>query len=292
MQPIALNIEVIKTLIDDWTNYNIRSDFFILARNLKDFHIIFIDEHNRISKWLEDFKKFRNSIGDDDIRKMIDELIGPKNLKYHPVQLKSSNNLIFSIAEKTPEKIGLHTQTCRKEELRFYNLSCFNTNEFDSQNYLFRIPKTITIKPGEKFDDLRLFSPYVRNAKKLEFCDLFLFKNTNATGEVKFLLSILQISDCLEEVIFHCEPNPLNIAQKKIEKDLKSIFRGKVSCEFRKYNPPTKDVNHDRFIIIDNDKFSIRFTTSFNNLRLSNEGKLIVRDSFLIEFSRGRKYFD
>ncbi len=287
MQPIALNIEVLNSLISNFEDFKNQREFHKLVENFEKFHIIYYDK-----RWLKSFNEFRESISNDNILKLFDDLISPKNLKYESVETNNDDDYLNDIARATPERIGLHTETCRKKELRFYNLQCFNSTEFDSENYLFRIPKTITIKPGEKFDDLRLFSPYVRNAKKIEFCDLFLFKNTNATGEVKFLLSILQLSDCLEEVIIHCEPNPLNIPQKKFENELKSKFSRKVSCEFRKYNLPTKDVNHDRFIIVDKDKFSIRFTTSFNNLRLSSEGNLVVKDSFLIEFSKGRNYFD
>lgn len=199
--------------------------------------------------------------------------------------------MIISIALKTPDKIGLNTKKLRADNIRFYDLKSFNTNEFDASNYLFRIPKVVTIKPGEKFDDLRLFSPYIREACKIEFCDLYLFRSAKSESEITFINEIIKLSDRLNQVIIHCELNPLNISQIKFSEAIKSNYKH-LSIEFKKYNPPTRDVNHDRFILVDENKFSIRFTTSFNNFRKSSFTKFEAKDSFIIEFSKGRKYFD
>lgn len=287
MQPIAVNIEVLNSLISCFDDYKNQREFHKLVENFEKFHIIYFDK-----RWLNTFNEFRESIKNDNIRKLVDDLISPKNLKYEAVEINNKDDYLTDIARVTPEQIGLHTESCRKKELRFYNLTCFNSNEFDSQNYLFRLPKTVTFKPYEKFEVSRLFAPYVRDANKLEFCDPYLFKNTNAKGEIEFLIKILELSDCIGEVIFHCELNPLNLNQKKIEEHIKTKFKKRCSCQFSKYNLPPKNVNHDRFIIVNKDKFSIRFTTSFNNLILSSDRELSVKDSFLVEFSSGRKYYD
>jgi len=292
MQPIALNIQVLEQLIDNWSDVKSQREFHKLAENLENYHCIFIDKKDHRSVWLENLRSLRNNIKDSNIKKIFDDLIGPKNIKYKPVDVEDNQDLLISIAQKTPDKIGLNTKKLRSNDLRFYDLKTFNTNEFDTTNYLFRIPKVVTIKPGERFDDLRLFSPYLRDANKIEFCDLYLFKSNKSESEITFITELIGLAGKPSEVIIHCEPNPLNVIQKKSLENLHSTFGKSLSVEYKKYNPPTRDVNHDRFIIVDHNKYSIRFTTSFNNLKQSSKAKFEAKDSFLIEFSCGRKYFD
>lgn len=293
MQPIAINIELIESLINDWNNYKSQREFHKMVEYLENFHCIAIDKQKfDNSLWLKEYREFRKRVTNDNILKMIDDLIGPKNQKYKIVKVDSTLDLLIEIAKKTPEKIGLDKKSKQIGSVNLYDLKSFNSNHFDVQNYLFRIPKIITINPGDRFDDIRLFGPYIRDANKLEFCDLYLFKNIKAKGETIFLMDLIKISKSLKQIIIHCDLNPMNILQKEFVKEIKSKFKDQISLQFVKYNPPTIDVNHDRFIIIDDSKYSIRFTTSFNNLRLSSRGELIAKDSFLIEFSAGRKYID
>ncbi|MBE0551276.1 MAG: hypothetical protein IH619_02690 [Ignavibacterium sp.] len=292
MQPIALNTKVIADLINDWVNVKSQRSFFKLTENLEQFHQVYIDKNENGSKWLDQFREIRNSIIDQNIKRIFDDLIGPRNIKYNPVQISQVQDPFIEVTSKTPDKLGISSIHKNLNDLMFYDLPSFNSVEYTSQNFLFRIPKNITIAPGEEFRNLRLFESYLRNASRVEFCDLFLFKNPQYEDDAEFIFMLLKLCENIREVEIHCEPNNLNILQMKVKKRLKNEFGNRIFDDFKKYNPPTRDVNHDRFIIIDTDKISIRFTTSFNNLRKTNSGGFKAKDSFLIEFSSGRKYYD
>lgn len=291
MQPISINPKIIDELFSNWADSKVQREFHKLTDNLEKFHEVYIDKCNYGSQWLDEFRRIRSKINDQNIRKLFDDLIGPRNIKYIPVEVNQGDNFLFEITHKTPEKIGVNNEKDSSKELQFYDLIKFNSHDFDTRNFLFRIPKNVTVSPGEVFKDMRLFSPFIREAVKIEFCDLFLFKNPMYEDDAEVIFCLLNLCRNLKEIIIYCEPNPLNALQKKVEVHIKNHFGKNVFKGFEKYNPPTKDVNHDRFIIIDTDKFSIRFTASFNNLRKNTNGFFKSKDSFLIEFSEGRKYF-
>jgi hypothetical protein len=292
MQAISINTKIIDELVSNWANSKVQREFHKLTDNLEKFHHVYIDKGYYGSQWLNQFRRIRNNINDQNIRKLFDDLIGPRNIKYVPVKVNRDDDYLFEITRQTPEKIGINNKKDSLTELQFYDLTTFNSHDFDIRNFLFRIPKNVTVLDGEVFKDMRLFSPYVREAVKIEFCDLFLFVNQKYEDDAEFIFCLLNLCPNVKEIIIHCEPNPLNVLQKKVETHLKKQFEKNVFKGFKKYNPPTRDVNHDRFIIVDTDKFSIRFTTSFNNLRKNVNGYFEAKDSFLIEFSKGRKYFN
>lgn len=292
MQPIAVDTQVISQLISDWTNPRTQRIFHKLVENLEQFHQVYIDKTNNGSNWLNNFREVRNNINDFNVKKLFDDLIGPRNIKYIPVKINQDTDPILELTRQTPDKIGLSSVQKVIDDLKFYDLTLFNSVDYNTQNYLFRIPKIITMPPGEELKDLKSFAPYLRNAIKIEFCDLFLFKNPQYEDDAEFLFSILCICKNIKEIEIHCEPNKLNILQKKVRDRLQKEFGKNIFTDFKKYNPATSNVNHDRFIIIDNDKISIRFTCSFNNLRKTSSGGFKVIDSFLVEFSQGRKYYD
>lgn len=292
MQPITLNIKIIADLINDWVNTKSQRAFYKLTENLEQFHQVYIDKNESGSSWLDDFREIRNNISDQNIKKIFDDLIGPRNIKYHPVEVEKTSDPFVSITSQTPDKIGISPIHKNTDDLMFYDLQDFNSVAFTTKNYLFRIPKIITISPGEEFRDLKLIEPFVRDAAKIEFCDLFLFKNPKYEDDAEFIFAVLKMIKNIRELQIHCEPNNLNILQKKVRDRITKELGKSIFNDFKRYNPPSRDVNHDRFIIIDSAKISIRFTTSFNNLRKTKTGGFQAQDSFLIEISSGRKYFD
>jgi len=292
MQPIALNTKIIADLIKDWVNVKSQRSFFKLTENLELFHQVYIDKNENGSRWLNELREIRKSINDQNIKRIFDDLIGPRNIKYNPIQVNSIQDPFLAVTYQTPDKLGVSSVHKNIDDLIFYDLKSFNSVDYSSKNYLLRFPKNITISPGEEFHDLRLFEPYLRNASKIEFCDLFLFKNPQYDDDAELIFKLLKLCENISAVEIHCEPNKLNLLQNKVKNRLKKEFGKTIFKDFKKYNPPTRDVNHDRFIIIDTNKISIRFTTSFNNLRKTNSGGFKAKDSFLIEFSSGRKYYD
>lgn len=104
MQPIAVNIEVFNSLISSFDDYKNQREFHKLVENFEKFHIIYCD-----MRWLNIFNEFRESIKNDNIRKLVDDLIGPKNLKYKAVEINQKDDYLMDIASATPERIGLHT---------------------------------------------------------------------------------------------------------------------------------------------------------------------------------------
>ena len=292
MQPITLHTSVISDLIDKWENVKTQRAFHKLAENLENYHQVYIDKNENGSRWFKNFREIRNQIQDQNLRKLFDELLGPRNITYCPVAIDNIEEYLYEITKLTPDKIGIDQLRRKERDVVYYDLNLFNSNDLDLECFLYRLPKTLHIPPGYLFNDVRILTPYIRDAKKIEFCDLFLFKNPQYKDDVEYIFKILQHCNKLNKVEIHCEPNKLNILQKQVDLRLKQDYGKDIFSGFKKYNPPTKDVNHDRFIIIDTNKISIRFTTSFNNFRRTSTGGFKVKDSFLIEFSSGRKYYD
>lgn len=289
MQPIALNIAIIQELISDWSNYKKQREFHKLVENLEKFHIISIDNINNKSLWFQSFSDFRKSIKNDNILKMIDELLGPKNIKYIIYNIDKTEDYFYELVSATPDKIGIDISNKSKDKLKLYDLPTFNSNKYDLKNFLFRIPKTIKIYPDRIIDDLRIFTPYLRNAKLIEFCDYYLFKKGNIENELFFITTLADLSSNLEEIVFYLDKNPLNVNLPLAEKKIRDQFGDKITCRFKDY---LKKKNHDRFIIIDQKKFSMRFTSSFNNFFISDSGYLKSKCAFEISISEGREYLD
>lgn len=294
MQPVALDLRLIEQLRDNWADYKTQREFHKMTEYLEKYHSIPIDNQGGVSEWLTGFRKMLDSIQDQNLRKMFDDLLGPRNMKFTPVMLSQVSDLLKNLAETTPDKIGVQSKSKTEEAIRYYNLIDFNSQEYDTRCRLYRIPKTITFKPGKEFSPAEILAPYIREAKQIEFCDLFLFKNPKFDDDAEFILSVLRLCSKPAEILLHGEPNELNLLQKKTENTIKSLYGDKVYKGVKKYNPPTKDDNHDRFIILDRNKISIRFSSSFNNLRkvAVKENIFKVKDSFIMEFSHGRKYYD
>ncbi|NUN09195.1 MAG: hypothetical protein HUU54_08470 [Ignavibacteriaceae bacterium] len=292
MQPIALDLELVRSVINEWGDYKVQREFHKMIENLERYHSVPVDQVDGKSSWFEGFKEIINRITDQNLQKMITDLLGPRNIKYFPARLNDNSKLLESLSDSTPDKIGLELKNHNEGVRKFYSINSFNSSEHPPECRLFRIPKTINIKPGYIFSDLSWLLPFIRNSRKIEFCDLFLFKNPKFDDDAEFVKLIIKSIPELSEVVIHCEPNPLNILQKQVQSELKKLARGKLNVEMRAFNPPTKGVNHDRFILVDTNKISIRFTTSFNNLRKTKEGKFRAQDAFLIEISNGRKYYD
>ena len=273
MQPITVNTKVIGNLISNWTNAKSQREFHKLTENLERFHHVYIDKNKNRSNWLIRFRDIRSAIKDQNAKKLFDDLIGPRNIKYIPIEISNHDNYFHVLTCQTPDKIGLNQKSEVIDKATYYDLNVFNSNELNILCLLFRVPKVLSVRPGYKFQNFRIFAPYLREAKQIEFCDLFLFEKAKYfESETSFIFKILDQCKEYSKVRIHCKPSPANISQKNFQKKIKSNFP-KIEFEgFIEYNPPKKDVNHDRFIIINGNQISIRFTTSFNNIIKNEDG--------------------
>lgn len=287
-QPLAVDINLISKLVENYySDFETQCQLYKLIDNLKKFHEVVYDNKGNFSDWLEAYKELRNKYQDTPL-KIIFDAFNPRLLSLRPIQVDSkASDYLEDLTRKTPEKIGVKENEVLKSSLGFYGINYFNDPPTDAKNFLLRIPKVIDLKSGDEID-FRIFSPYLRNATKVEFCDRYFFKNPQYDDDANFILNLIRLSKELNEINFHLdtiEYNKLHLYVKtEIEKNHK---RAKIN--FIKFNT---DKNHDRFIIIDNDKISIKLTTSFSNFRLNDKKKFIVKDNCSLIFNNGRSYSD
>ncbi|MCX8042477.1 MAG: hypothetical protein N3A56_08355, partial [Thermodesulfobacteriaceae bacterium] len=134
----------------------------------------------------------------------------------------------------------------------------------------------------------RLFSPFIRDASTIEFCDRYLFINPNYDDDVNFLFNIVSLTSQVKKIKIFTD----TIEYNRLHELFLSIVKGinsELSVDFINYN---SNKNHDRFIIVDEDKISIRFSTSFNNFRRNQNGIFKVKDNCSLVFTTGRNYID
>ncbi|MCR4417583.1 MAG: hypothetical protein NUV92_07545 [Ignavibacteria bacterium] len=294
-QPIVLDPEVIFTLLNNRDVLDNGYNFFRLIKILKEHHIIVFDNNSGTSIWLNEFEKIKNSLKNKYESQFLN-YINPKHLNFAFYIINSDQkNFLFELAQKTPEKIGIKYESLKKDKIIFYDIKYFNSdNNNDTENFLLRDNKTIELSIGTTISDFRLFSPYVREAQQIEICDKYFMINPNYDDDLNFILSIVKKSKKLNKLIFHInldEDKQLNDYKKELIFSRASEFFGEkgIELDFYLYN---SELNHDRFILIDTNKFSIKFTTSFNNFRKINENTFRVAKACSIIFTTDRKYFD
>lgn len=291
MQPIAVDTDLILSLVENFWEKSSQRAFSDLGKNLEKFHTVYIDKNSQNhSSWWQDFEKIRDSIPNKDIRKLFDDTLGPRGgIRYVENKLDFENALFHKLVQITPDKIGVSSVGKKINEGDVYDIDSFNSTEFKHDNYLFRIPKVINIRPNHFFKDFRLFKPYLINASELEFCDKFLFKGTRF-DDPEFVYRLLEIPVNLTRVAIHCDKNDLNLIQKNAKRKIQDEL-GISNPEFKQYSEKNK--NHDRFIIINKEEFSIKLTTSFNNIKFHKDTNVFTaEDAFTIIFDKGRLYFD
>lgn len=291
-QPIALDLFLLEQLSNNWSDYKIQRSFHKMTEFLEKYHSIPIDNQGGFSDWLNGFRKILNSIQDQNIRKMFKDLLGPRNLKYDRILLFQVEDLLKTLADSTPDKIGLQSESLTKDKIRYYRIDELQQDEYDPRCRLLRYGKIINFKYDTEFYPSNIIAPYIREASKIEYFDPFLFKDQFRKDDAEFLYENLEFCKNPTEIRIYTVPNPLNVLQKEVEIKLtkkysKSVFKGIFN-----YYKPIKDVNHDRFIILNHNWVSIFFSTSFNNLRKTGVGKFRNGDAFIMNFCEGRNYYE
>ncbi len=133
--------------------------------------------------------------------------------------------------------------------------------------------------------------PYLRYAKRIEIIDKQLFKDTRNETEGDFLIEILKTVENLQEIGLISEKIPKNnLRLKSFQKKVRDISPNIVFLKHREY--VSRGKNHDRFLIVDKNKYSIMFSTSFNNFYLNSEkNEFVSKAGFEIVFKKGRKFY-
>ncbi len=295
MQEIAFDLEIVDSILSNSSAQNSINKLIKISQNLKDYHKV-IDSitENEISFWQESINKIKRKHHGHAFVQFLDILFSPLNLNFNPVPPSESEDKFEYYINQSPDKIGITEKKEEYEEKYFvYSSDEFIENYFDNRNNLFRLTKVINYKKGDKFYP-QVFYPYLREAKKIEYLDKYLFAEASDLDK-KLILSLIKESQSLKEMVFYTELNfhDMKLAFKKgafnaFKKSVKKQLRNVKIEEMKQYNSRE---NHDRFLIVDSDRYSITITTSTNNLEIKGD-KFVVKKPFKIIFSKGRDYID
>lgn len=231
-QQIALDPRVLQNIENDWGDEN-RINFFTLIKNLKENHVILYDLINNNSEWLLAINLIIKSSNHQDFKDFLRCYFNrEKNLLHlQSVQFAQRQEIVHQLAKTTKDKIGLTVQKAAYQDIRYYSFEEFINSKYDSKCRLFRIPKAITINPGECFSCKDIFAPFVRNAKKIEFVDKFLFNPSRSVYGTDLMLSVLKLVSNPESIILYSgrkndEDLKLNVEKALLSKYGGDIFRG------------------------------------------------------------------
>lgn len=293
-QPIAIDLKLLEFIRMHWEDKQINRAYTHMMELLETYHAIPIDDQAGKSDWIDGFDKIIQETNDVNINKAFRDSFTKQNPDLTFVKIKEhiSNNLFEKLAEKTPDKIGVKSTSGFDSKIRYYSLSEFKSDNYDSNCRLFRFNKIIRFQPGTLFSPSVILSPFLRDAKRIEYFDRYLFKKEEYTDDVEFLFTNL---DCVQKpsciTVFTDVDDLISKRHREnIEKKLLSKYGARVFKGMRGYQ--FKRSNHDRFIILDTDRMSIFFSTSFNNLKNEGNGQFKNRAAFRINFCKGRDYYE
>ncbi len=299
-QPIVIEfaeIESVCRLLKEDSAAGLKA-FSELTDKLKNFHTIVISEN--ICNWPELIESLKKQFPEPWMVNFINQLLSARNLNFVPVsdsEMKMLPDPVLQLAKKfTPDKLLLGSIS---ESLPEQTVNSYNTDRFidikELKNpgcVLFRIPRKIRFNDKEEITGLKFLAPYLRGAKKLEFIDKYLFTDNRFRNDLKFILSCLEMSRGIESVSFVSSPGKDSIEQygkSQLRDELQYLIAEKwpsLTITYAEYNSKKE---HDRFIIVNESEYTLRFSASFNNLMYHHE-KIIVNKGFAIDADEGREY--
>jgi len=289
MQPIAVDKEVFREIFSRIDVGKSSETLNLITRALHEFHHIVVTKTQaEISDWQAYMNKLKESFNSPIVSYFVDALLSPAHLRFIEKQIGNSENTFIEQALQTPDKIGLSNKI-KSKEIKVYNVKNFIADEFHPNNNLFRLNKNVNVKPDYRFANLNFLYPYLREAKKLEIIDKQLFKDSRKDTEVNLLLEIVKLAKNIQQLQLHWEPSKINIRHKEFIKKVKEFYPKIEILSDTQYK--TRSKNHDRFLIINHDQISIRFTCSFNNFYFEN-GVFNSKAAFRISYEKGRQFFD
>ncbi len=293
-QPIAVDKEIFEEIFSNIDDGKYSEMLNSITKLLRQFHEIVVNKTDAgKSDWEEFMDELKHKFNSPIVSYFIDALLSPANLKFIAKPIANKNDAFTEHVNATPDKIGL-SEKIRKVKIngaKIFRIKEFVSEEYSPINNLFRLNKNVTVKPDFCFSNFKFLAPYLRSATKLEFADKQLFKDTRTETEVNFLLEIIKQSENLKQLGLIWEPAKINVRFNEFVQKAKEIHPGINIKESKQYK--TRSKNHDRFIIVDHDKISIRFSTSFNNFYFNEkENKYCSKAGFRISYERGRQFYD
>jgi hypothetical protein len=282
-QEIAFDVDVFKEIL---SNPLEKIDFpyrilYEILNFIRKYHNIVFNK-----KWLEEIEMIGDLITDQNTRKYFMQLL-LTDLKVENSSVNKNDktdDYIYNIAKYLQQKILI----TNKNKDTDYKLNTYSDIQFVSDNYkndcvLFRLPKTLEYTYDEELENFNFLGFYLKDCSLIEFVDKYIDDSS-----VEFIFSILNQLDKDTKVYLHYDI--LNSTFFKYEDFRKNAKAKYPNLKFyKKPIPYIKEKKHDRLIIIGKNKYSIKFTTSFNNIE-KNEGKYKVKKSFTIIIKEGRLY--
>lgn len=278
-QEIAIENNIISNFFDDELDISKLADFFSFYNKLKDYHLIFGN--------YESYKSFIHSIKEKHSYFQSYEDILLNNIQFKPSLVADFNSNV----QKTKDKIGLSDSIISGDSNSIiYSSKDFINNSFDHRCKLFRIPKNIVIKPNTNLGNLEILNPFLRNAELVEIMDPYFFKDTKKDNLIYIRLLNILLEKCnnAKEIIIHFYNDNDTLTQFNFWKNSLNKKFQKIKVDASKYNV---NQNHDRYIVIDSNSYTITTTTSWNNVIINN-GDFYSHKGFQLPIEEGRIYVD
>lgn len=293
MQAIAISPKVFE---ENFCNYyeNLSLSVQTIER-IKKFHIVYTDKNG---KWFEELSRIKGQLSHNEKDVFDNIIIKQLSKTFEHIEIaEKDSDLNIELARKTIDSLLLGTtkekveakNELKNNSVKWIKQSEFISDEYKPNNILFRIPKIVKVAPEYNFRNFDFLAPYIRGAKKIEIMDKQLFKDSRNDSEVQLFVNILKYTNELKEVQLYWEPNEHNLRYIKFKKEIGDLIGNVTFLENCSYLGRSK--NHDRFIIVDHDEYSIRFSTSFNNFYKNSDGNFGVKAGFSISYENGRSFY-
>lgn len=284
-QKIAFDVNVFKELLSN-ANKDINYFYLELPKVISQIQ----DYHNLTCnlKWLSDVELLKTlNIDYNILNQFYQLLLRNDKIKFYNINdMDNSDEYVYKMANVLPQKILVSN----KNQDVAYKLNIYNEQQFVSKDYknncvLYRLPKILRYTSGDILNDFNFMGFYFNDCTLVEFIDSYLLK-PNYNSSLDLILSFLgQIKEGTN-VRFHYDiANSKDFEYNLFCNDIKDAYPFLKLCKPKQKNGKY----HDRFIIIDENKYSMTFTASFNNIE-KKINVFEVNKSFEIIIEEGRLY--
>jgi len=287
-QDIALDIDMFKEILSrpKEGNNSPYTALYEVYKKILEYHNIACN-----SKWADEIDIIEKAITDQTTKDYFGQFL-IRDSRINKIKVNdddTTDEYIYNIAKCLQQKILV----TNKDKDTDYKLNAYNEQQFVSDKYkndcvLYRLPKILGYTSGDIFNDFNFLSFYFNDCTLVEFIDAFLLDpcKPNYNSSLDFILSFLgQIKEGTN-IRFHYDiANSKDFEYKLFCNEIKKAYPSLKLCKPEQKNGK----NHDRFIIIDKNKYSMTFTASFNNIE-KKINVFEVNKTFKIIIEEGRLY--
>jgi len=277
-QKIALDFGIIEMIFTQNSVYNMAAKWHKFEERFSPFN----QAVTNIVKWEKDIENLKTK--SDEFQNYTIALL---KLDYYDVPFEDFNDCVRS----TDDKIGISNNLTNEiKDFMIYTLDMYLDNKYDHRCRLYRIPKNIVIKPKTNLGNLEILDPFLRNAEVVEIMDSYFFKDTKKDNliYIRLLNTLLEKCNNAKKIIIHFYNDKVTLAQFDFWKNSLNKKFQKLEVVSSRYNVKS---NHDRYIVIDHDAFSITTTTSWNNIEFK-DNQFFSPKGFQLSIETGRIYLD